>query len=313
MEISIVTTLYQSAPYIEEFHRRMTQAVSSISDDYEIILVNDGSPDGSLAAAVAIHERDPHVRVVDLSRNFGHHKAIMTGLSYARGERVFLVDCDLEEDPALIRRFAEEMDASRADVVYGVQNRRSGTPSRVWSGKLFYAVFNLVSPTPIPKNLLTVRLMTRAYVRATLEYQEREFIIAGIWAAAGFSQVPVGVDKSDKGTSSYNVFKRFAYAVDLIASFSNLPLYGVFYLGLVIFVMSFVAASYLIVRRLFFDTMMSGWPSLMVSIWLLGGITLMCLGVIGVYLSKVFTEVKQRPFTLVRKVYGDPSRPGAPA
>lgn len=313
MDLSIVTTLYQSAPYLEEFHRRMTEAAESVTSDFEIVLVNDGSPDNSLEVAVSIHERDPRVRVVDLSRNFGHHKAMMTGLSYARGDLVFLIDCDLEEDPALLRDFHEEMKRSGADVVYGVQRRRSGSLARVVTGNAFYSVFNLLSTTPIPRNVLTVRLMTANYVSALLKFREREFIIAGIWASTGFKQAEVPVDKPHKGVSSYNLLKRFTYTVDAITSFSNRPLYAVFYIGLVIFIVSFLAASYLIFQRLFVGPMMSGWPSLVVSVWLLGGITLMCLGVVGIYLSKVFTEVKQRPFTLIRRVYGDPTRPGASA
>lgn len=314
MEISIVTTLYQSAPHLEDFYRRMSDAAQRLTPDYEIIFVNDGSPDNSLNLAVSLHEQDSRVRVIDLSRNFGHHKAMMTGLSYAQGQLVFLIDCDLEEEPELLTRFFRDLAETGADVVYGVQRKRSGSLARVVTGKLFYTLFNMLSPERIPPNVLTVRLMRADYVRAILQYREREFIISGVWAAAGFRQHAIPVDKTDKGRSSYGFLKRATYTIDAITSFSNRPLYAVFYLGLLIFVISVVSALYLIVQRIFFQTMMSGWPSLMVSVWLLGGLALMCVGVVGIYLSKVFTEVKQRPFTLVRKVYGDAEQqPGAPS
>jgi len=126
MKLSIVATLYKSGAYVEEFHRRASEAARRITDDYEIVIVDDGSPDNSLDIACAIARTDPHVRVIELSRNFGHHKAMMTGLDHARGELCFLIDSDLEEDPALLQEFFDKMQASDADVVYGFQDQRKG-------------------------------------------------------------------------------------------------------------------------------------------------------------------------------------------
>ena len=126
MELSIVTTLYHSAPYIEEFYARVRNEAEKITSDYEIIFVNDGSPDHSLDVVLPICERDEKVKVIDLSRNFGHHKAMMTGLAHARGAWVFLIDCDLEEEPELLGKFSAEVKGSGADVVYGVQQKREG-------------------------------------------------------------------------------------------------------------------------------------------------------------------------------------------
>jgi hypothetical protein len=154
MDLSIVTTLYYSSPYLEEFYARTCAAAEQITDDYEIILVNDGSPDDSLDVALSLFERDDRVKVVDLSRNFGHHKAVMTGLAHARGDLVFKIDCDLEEEPELLGEFYAEMikDPS-VDVVYGVQQRRKGGPFERLSGSLFYRLFNLLSDHPVPSNL----------------------------------------------------------------------------------------------------------------------------------------------------------------
>jgi putative glycosyltransferase len=309
MKLSIVTTLYQSAAYVEDFHGRIAESAQQVGDDYEIILVNDGSPDDSLAVAVELHRQDPRVRVVDLSRNFGHHKAMMTGLAHARGERVMLMDCDLEEDPALLERFCDEMDKTDADVIYGVRDHRKGGFVERVSGKIFYGIFNALSNFPLPENLVTARLMTRRYVDALVQHREREILIAGLWEATGFEQIAVTVEKQHKGSSSYNFRRKMVHLVNAITSFSNKPLVYIFYIGTFILCVSSAAAFGLVCYRLFGGVLRGGWASLMVSLWFLGGLIIFALGVIGIYLSKIFSETKQRPFTIIRAVYeSDESR-----
>jgi putative glycosyltransferase len=303
VRLSIVSTLFRSAPHLPEFHRRVSAAARAVTDDYEIVLVNDGSPDDALDIALSLLAQDARLRIVDLARNFGHHKAMMTGLAHARGELVFLLDSDLEEEPELLAVFLETMARSKADVVYGVQaERRGGIVERV-SGWMFFKVFNLLSTSPIPRNLITVRLMTRRYVDALLRHGERETMIAGLWALTGFDQVPLTVTKHSRATSTYGWGHKAAILVNSITSFSDRPLVFIFYLGTAIVLLAGAAAGYLVVRRLFFGTLLAGWASLMVSIWLLGGLTLFSLGIIGIYLSKVFLETKQRPYTIVRAIH----------
>lgn len=303
VRLSIVTTLYRSAACIEEFCRRAGDAAARLTPDYEIVLVNDGSPDNALDLAIALYERDPHVRVIDLSRNFGHHRAMMTGLAHARGELVFLLDSDLEQPPEALGEFAAELERQGADVVYGVQSRRSGGWMERWTGSLYYRLFNLFSTTPIPANIVTMRLMTRRYVKALLRHREREILIAGLWASTGFKQVPLTVIRSAKGSTTYTLRRKLSAFVNGITSFSNRPLLYVFYMGACISFVATVAAFVMIVRRIFFGYFLAGWASLIVSIWLLGGLTIFSLGIIGIYLSKVFTESKRRPYTIVRDVY----------
>ena len=304
MKLSIVTTLYNSAPYLVEFHSRCSAAAAQITDDVELILVNDGSPDNSIEVALELHRKDPHVRVVDLSRNFGHHKAMMTGLEHARGELVFLLDSDLEEEPELLQMFYDEMQRTGADVIFGVQEQRKGRLFERVSGTLYFNVFNLFSSYPIPTNHITARLMTRGYVKALIGYREREFVMSGLWVLTGFQQLPLKVKKHHKRTSSYGLGRKISHLVNAITSFSNKPLVLIFYLGCFILFLSSIAAIDLIVRKLLFGTLLEGWASLIVSIWLLGGLTIFCLGVIGIYLSKIFIEVKQRPYTIVKRTYG---------
>jgi putative glycosyltransferase len=303
MRLSIVATLYRSAGSLGEFHRRMSRAAAAFAGSYEIILVNDGSPDESLQMALTLQETDPSVRIVDLSRNFGHHKAMMTGLSYARGDLVFLIDSDLEEDPELLASFESARQGQGADVVYGVQESRKGGIFERLSGWFYFRAFNLLSEYPIPENLLTVRLMTRRYVTALLSHRERETMIAGLWAITGFRQVALTVKKNSKGATTYTLARKFSLLVNSITSFSDRPLVFIFYAGLAIGSMATLAAVYLVIRRMFFGVALPGWPSLIVSVWLLGGLMLIAIGIVGIYLSRVFIETKQRPYTIVRHVH----------
>ena len=312
MELSIVTTLYRSAPYLEEFCARACAVAEGITKDFEIILVNDGSPDSSLEIALDLYSRDQRLKIIDLSRNFGHHKAIMTGLAHARGDLVFLVDSDLEEEPELLARFYEELRASEADVVFGVQQRRKGRLFERVSGALFFKLFNLLSTHPIPTNHVTARLMTKSYVEALMQHQEREFVLSGLWVLTGFNQIPTAVTKHYNSPSSYDLTRKFSNLVNAITSFSSKPLVFIFYLGCFISFVSFIAAIDLILRKIFFRKLLEGWASLIISIWLLGGITIFCLGVIGIYIAKIFIEVKQRPYTIIRDVYEHETRRSEP-
>jgi putative glycosyltransferase len=302
--LSIVTSMYRSARFLSDFHARCTAAARTLTDDYEIIFVNDGSPDDSLRVALDLRERDPRVHIIDLSRNFGHHKALMTGLAHAGGDLVFLIDCDLEEDPAWLSTFHETMTASGADVVYGVQEARKGGWVERVAGQIFFSVFNRMLTYPIPANVVTARLMTNRYVKALVSHQERELCLAGLWAITGFEQQPIRVRKGDRGESTYTTRKRVSALANAITSFSNRPLVYIFQIGVGVMVLSVVAGGILLYKSLSGEIGVPGWASIMVSIWFLGGLIIFCIGVIGMYLAKIFTEIKQRPYTIVRAEYG---------
>jgi len=309
MQLSVVATLYRSAPYLREFCARAAAAAERVSTDVEIVLVNDGSPDDALAVALDIRAADPRVRVVDLSRNFGHHPAILTGLRHARGDDVFLIDCDLEEAPEWVEAFAAVRRADPdADVVYGVQRTRRGGLFDRLAGAAFYGLFNLLSADKLPPNLVTARLMSRRFVRALLRHPEVTLMLGALWVRTGFKQVPVPVDKLQKPTSSYSLRRRVALMVDAVTSFSSTPLVLVFYLGLFLMGTAGLAAAWIAVRWAALGEAPVGWTSLMVSVWAFGGLTIFCQGVLGIYLSQVFKEVKRRPRAIVRRVYGKVAR-----
>jgi len=304
MKLSIVTTLYHSESYLVEFATRISAVAKKITEDYEILLVNDGSPDNSLQKAIEIYESDIHIKVIDLAKNMGHHKAIMTGLRHAKGDYVFLIDVDLEEDPELLEIFWNGIKENHdLDAVYGVQVQRKGNLTEKITGKLFYKIFNFFSGVKVPENFITARLMTRKYVDGLLKYNEKELFLGGIWMDVGFSQKAIPVIKHSTSPTTYNVSKKIALFVNALTSFSNTPLIYIFYSGSLITLLSFAYVVDLFYKKFFHGISIEGWTSLIVSIWFLGGINIFCIGIVGIYLSKVFTEVKNRPYSTVRRIY----------
>lgn len=301
MKLSIVATLYKSEPYIDEFYRRVRTAAEQVFDDFEIVFVNDGSPDASLDRAVFLSRNDPRVVVVDLSRNFGHHKAIMTGLEVARGDFVFLIDTDLEEPPEILEQFYREICTQKCDVVYGRNNREKRGLAKL-TAILFYKVLNGLSDISIPPDATTARLMTHRYVRDLLRFRERVIFIDGLWASTGYKQVGVLVQKSFKGATSYNTWMRLSLAADSITSFSARPLVLIALLGAAISILAGCVCVYLFISWLT-RYLLVGWLSLIASIWLLGGLSILSVGITGLYISRIFVEVKQRPYTIIRDIF----------
>ena len=303
MRLSIVTTLYRSAPTINEFYRRALRAAEPISQNIELIFVNDGSSDDSLALALALHRTDPRVVVVDLSRNFGHHRALMTGLGYATGDFVFLIDSDLEEEPELLGRFHDRLSQGECDVVYGVQEVRRGHWFERATGEAFFWLVNAVSDQSFPRNVVIARLMTRDYVRALLQHQEREFLIANLFQLAGFRQIALPVQKLSLSPTTYSLGMRIAMAVKYLTTTSTKLLYATFYLGIAIFAFSLTAILFYVFRYFRSGIGVDGFTSLIISIWFFGGLTTLVLGIIGIYVANIFSETKRRPYTIVRQVY----------
>jgi putative glycosyltransferase len=240
---------------------------------------------------------------VDLSRNFGQHRAAMTGLRRARGRLVFQIDVDLEEEPELLTRFYEVWKAAGdADVVYGVQDRRKGGLFERASGGLFYALFNFLSPHKIPPNLLMARLMTRRYVQALVSHRETELDISSLWQITGFKQVPVTVHKHGRTTTTYTLGRKLELTMRSL-TFSNRPLLYIGALGLAILLLSALYFAYVIYVYAFVGEVPSGFTSIVISIWFLGGLIIFSLGVIAVYVSIIFNETKQRPYAIIRDVH----------
>jgi putative glycosyltransferase len=313
-DISVVTTMYRSEPYIEEFYSRVVKTIRKLGiKSYEIVFVDDGSPDRSRDLALQLYAGDPSVVVVDLSRNFGHHKAIMTGLSYTHGRRIFLLDCDLEEDPELLEQLVTEMDRRGCDVVFCVQQERRGNWFDRVTGELYYRIMNAVSGIEFPRNVFTLRLMTRRYVDSLLLHRERELLISGIWHLTGYEQVAIPAVKHSRSPTSYPIHKRFALMVMSVISYSDRPLRWIFYTGVGILIFAAFYIAYLAVIYLLYGIRVSGYLSIIVSLWLIGGLNFLFLGTIGIYVATIFSETKQRPNTIVRAIYRRENEHRAPA
>ena len=305
MKLSVVTTLYNSETYIDEFLRKVNSSCNQIvGEDYEIIFVNDGSQDKSLILVLEHAKDNNRIRIIDLSRNFGHHKAILTGLSFACGELVFLIDSDLEEDPEWLLNFHQLMNEKECDVVFGIQESRKGRLFERISGALFYILFNSLTEVKIPASLVTARLMTRRYVDALLKHEEKEVFLAGLWQLIGFVQIPYLINKKSNMTSRYSLKKKWNLAIDAVVSFSIAPLRLVFKIGILMNLISIILVTILLINRFVNLHNVPGWTSILASLWLVGGAIVSSIGILGIYLSRIFLEVKNRPITVVRAVYG---------
>lgn len=313
--LSIVSTLYRSRSFLDEFLPECVQAAQAAGcgDSFEIVLVNDGSPDDSVAVALALQRSIPQLIVVDLSRNFGHHHAILAGLRHARGERVFVIDCDLEVRPAVLPDFVRKLDQTRADLVFGYQEARKGGWFERVSGGLFWQFINKLSDVRLPENMLTERLMTRRFVDALLQLGDFNLFLGGMMSWTGFLQIGIPIQKTQrKGRTTYTLMRRLQLMVTAVSSFSSKPLTWLFNAGLAVTAVSFLYVVYLLARKLLFNDALLGFTSVMAFMALSLGISTMALGLIGIYLGKVFNQVQNRPAFIVKDIYrtlpgGEPS------
>lgn len=307
--ISIVTTLYNSSDYVNEFHNRTLKAIHSLGMDYEYVYVNDGSPDNSMEIVKKIILNDSKVSLVNLSRNFGHHYAMWAGLSQAKGNYIYLIDCDLEEPPELINDFFNKLQEDpQVDVIYGVQNQRKGGVFEKLSGYFFFKVFNKLSNIEIPKNVSTVRLMKKNYVDKILSYKESSLVINGIFFSAGFNQLAVPFKKGWKKKSSYSLLKKVNLFLNSITSFSSKPLYYIFLIGVSLSSVSFLTTLFIVLSRISNHEIISGWTSLFASLWFIGGVIISAIGVLGLYVAKIFDEVKERPKFIIKEIITKPKK-----
>jgi putative glycosyltransferase len=309
MKVSIVTSLYLSAPYVREFHARHLACLEQLGVDYEFVFVDDGSPDDARAVTSRLAEEFPNIKLVCLSRNFGQHAAMFAGMEFATGDYVCAVDCDLEEAPenivVMYRLMREDPDV---DVVYGVLRTRPGGFVRNLLARTFYRLQNSLSRVTITPNQAWQRLMTRDYVRALLRYGEGETLPAGLMALAGFNQKPFPMEKSYKGSTSYSFRKRLRLALNSLTAFSSRPLELIGMFGIAVTVISFAAIAVLVALKLAGYDFETGWPSVIASVWCVGGLILTSVGVVGIYLAKVFNQVKNRPLYVVKRVIESPPR-----
>ena len=310
IELSIVVPLYCEEANIDHLFERLEAVACSLGVTYEIICVDDGSKDNTLVRLVSHHQRNPAIKVVALARNFGKDLALTAGIDHSRGLAVVPIDADLQDPPECIQALMEKW-REGYDVVYA---KRSARPGETWFKKFsangFYRIIGRMSQVPIPQDTGDFRLMDRRVVDALKRLPERTRFMKGLFAWVGYKQTYITYDRDPRhsGDTKWNYWKLWNFAIDGIVSFSSTPLKVWSYLGLIISVVAFFYASFLVIRTLLLGIDVPGYASLMVAILFLGGVQLVSLGIIGEYLGRVYEEVKQRPLYLVREVYGDSAK-----
>jgi polyisoprenyl-phosphate glycosyltransferase len=313
--VSVVAPCFNEEKALPEFFRRTVAAChSAVGERYEIILVDDGSRDGTWPQISDFSEANCRVLGVRLFRNHGHQLAVTAGLAVSSGSRVMLIDADLQDPPELLTRMMAMMDEG-ADVVYGRRNSRKGeTYFKLLTASLFYRLLNSMSGVPIPQNAGDFRLMRREVVDILNAMPERHRFVRGLVSWIGGKQVPLLYDRDARiaGTTKYPLKKMLRFAVDGITSFSTAPLRVAVWLGLSIAVLAFSVACYALIQwgR---GAVIPGWASSFIAIALFSCVQLLVLGVIGEYLGRVFEEVKRRPLYIIgtlRKNGKDHALPG---
>ncbi len=314
LALSVVVPCFNEEGNIAELERRVASACRAVAgDSYEIVLVNDGSKDGTWAAILCAAEEGPNIIGVDLSRNHGHQLALSAGLSMAGGARIFIVDADLQDPPELLADMMKLMDEG-ADVVYGQRLGRPGDSGlRKSAASVFYRLLRYLSDVDIPLDTGDFRLMNRRVLDALLAMPEHHRFIRGMIGWVGFKQVPLQYERSERteGETSYTLSRLISFAIDGITGFSIRPLRLVTYTGLVTAMLSALYAFYIFIVWFIHGEPVAGWPSLMAVVLLLGGVQMIFLGLIGEYVGRVFQEVKGRPlFVISEVVTSDTSEPG---
>ena len=314
--VSIVSPVYQEEAGIEEFHRRLAASLDGLSDElaFEMVYVNDGSSDRSLDLLEKIANDDERVRVVDLSRNFGHQIALSAGVDHAHGDAVVVIDSDLQDPPEVIPEMIQRW-RDGFKVVYGVRTSRAGeTRFKVWTSKLYYGLMDRISEVPLPRQAGDFRLLDRRVVDVLDQMPERNRYVRGMVAWVGFPQCAVEYERDPRfaGSTNYTLGRMIRLALDGLTSFSDRPLRLATQLGVVVMALSFAVAAWTIIASVFdLGSSSRGWSSLMAVVLLLGGVQLLCIGVLGEYLGRVYRETKGRPLYVVNEVLGAPERDDA--
>jgi polyisoprenyl-phosphate glycosyltransferase len=306
VELSIVVPMYNEEEVVDLFFARMEPLLAELGLRYEILCVNDGSRDGTLAKLVAHHQRNPSIKVIELTRNFGKEQALSAGLDASTGAAVIPMDVDLQDPPELISELLARW-REGYDVVYGVRrSRESDGYVKRTTASLFYRLFNQLTEHRIPENTGDFRLMDRKVVEALKLLPERNRFMKGLFSWVGYRQVGVEYVREQRaaGTTKWNYWRLWNFALDGITSFSTLPLRLWSYVGVFISLLAFFYASFLIFRTLIHGIDVPGYASLMVVILFLGGIQLITLGIIGEYVGRLYREAKGRPLYLVGRTYG---------
>jgi len=305
--LSVVVPCYNEQEVIRTTHDRLTRVLGELDMRYEIIYVNDGSADETENILQQLHDADPeHVRLVIFSRNFGHQMAVTAGIDHAAGDAVVLIDADLQDPPEVIKDMVERW-REGYHVAYGQRTDREGESAfKLATAKYFYRLLNALSEVPMPLDTGDFRLMDRAVVEAMQSMPERDRFIRGMVTWVGFKQIAVPYRRAARaaGQSKYPLMKMLRFALTGLVSFSRMPLHIVTMIGVFCAALSTIGIIYALIMRLFTGVWQEGWTLLFIAVVFFGGVQLICIGIVGEYVGRIYAEVKQRPWYLVRRRVG---------
>ncbi len=300
---SIVAPVFNEEETLPHFYRRVVEVMEGIGDSFELVLINDGSRDGSFRTMQELHTRDPRVRVIDFSRNFGHQVAISAGLDHARGNAVIIIDSDLQDPPEVIPQLVARW-KDGAEVVYAQRSMRKGeTKFKLLTAATFYRLMARITSVNIPRDTGDFRLLDRRVVDALVKMREHHRFMRGLSAWVGFRQEAVFYERQERyaGTTKYPLRKMIHFSLDAITSFSHLPLELATSLGFLLAGISLLGIVIAIILRIFTGAIV-GQASTLILVLFLGGIQLIFLGIIGEYLGRIYDEVRARPLYIAREI-----------
>ncbi len=305
--ISIVVPCYNEEDVIQLCHDEITKVVDDLAYDFEMIYINDGSTDSTLDILQSIRKKDKRVTVINLSRNFGKEAAMTAGIDNVTSDALIILDADLQDPPALIPDMIKMWKDTDADVVYGQRIIREGeTWFKKFSANGFYKVINFIaSNVEIPKNTGDFRLMNRRAIDALVQLREKHRFMKGLFAWIGYKQVAFQYNRAPRaaGYTKWSYTGLWNLAMEGIAGFSTVPLKVASFFGLLISIMAFLFGAYIILKTLISGVDVPGWATLTVMISVLSGIQLLCIGILGEYIGRIFGEAKKRPLYFIEDIY----------
>jgi polyisoprenyl-phosphate glycosyltransferase len=304
--ISIIIPVCNEEEVVNELYQRLQAVIKEDKNSFELIFVNDGSTDQTLNILIEFSHKDPEIKIIDFSRNFGHQAALMAGLNAAKGEAVITMDADLQHPPELIPALIEKW-GEGYDIVYTIRSgsEKTGLFKKTTS-KFFYSLINKMTNVIIPEGTADFRLLDRNVVNVFRRIGEHSIFIRGMVSWIGFKQVGIRYNANPRfaGKTKYSITRMMSFAITGITSFSSIPLYFSVALGALFAGLSFVYGLYAVYARFFTNLTIEGWTSVLTITSFLGGAILITLGFHGLYLGKIFDEVKNRPLYLIRRTYG---------
>lgn len=307
MKLSIVVPVYNESENILELYKRLHRALKRDFSgfEYEIVFVDDGSIDETFKKILSVRKKNKHVKVIKFSRNFGHHIALSAGMRHSTGAYTVIMDGDLQERPEDIIRLYKTLIRKKCDIVFGVKADRNDTFFKKLTSVLFWKTFGYLLGGKAILNQSTMRIFNKKVLSVVNEFDEAYPFYAGIFSWIGFRRCTcnITIDERFKGESKYSFPKMIGLSMSAILGFSNLPLYYISYLGIVISFVSFLIGFFYIIRKLFFGIGILGWPTLIVLLTFIGGLIILSIGILGIYISKIYYHSLDRPRYIIEKKF----------